>query len=78
LHRRIEMATTIAAMAAGTSIDEYVDRDSNLTKELRGQEDQMRNATERLRQLDQSINDLDTMRKICTGWLSSRGDGAVS
>jgi chromosome segregation ATPase len=78
LHRRLETATMTAATAAGTDIDEYVDRESSLTDELRGQEDQMRNAAERLRQLDQNISDLDFMRMTCSGRLGRRGDDAVS
>ncbi len=44
LQRRLETATTTAAMNAGTGVDEYVDRDAGQADALRTEENHMRSA----------------------------------
>lgn len=65
LQRRLETATTTAAMNAGTGVDEYVDRDADQADVLRTEENHMRNATARLRQLERHIADLNAARDAC-------------
>lgn len=65
LQRRLETATTTAAMNAGTGVDEYVDRDAGQADALRTEENHMRSATARLRQLERHIADLNATRDAC-------------
>ncbi len=62
LMRRVEDAMAMAALAAGTESDEYVDRESSRTDGLRSFEDETKRARDRLRALDQHVLNLRFLR----------------
>jgi hypothetical protein len=59
---RVENAVAMAALAAGTESDEYVDREASRTEGLRSFEEEMKRARDRLRVLDQHVLNLRFLR----------------
>jgi hypothetical protein len=62
LTRRVEDAVAMAALAAGTESDEYIDREASRTDGLRSFENEMKRARDRLRVLDQHVINLRFLR----------------